>query len=216
MRIRNKRLLLVFLLADAVFFAAIAFLLVGRFQHERFLAACKNMLEIRITAERYAVDHQGAFPPSMELAIQDGYIEGLPQNPYSGQPMRLVHAGGKLSPGDYCYLVEESEGEIINVIPLGLAPKPSLEQMAWARLSYRFEETRLKRLGCNEPLKAAGLYWLGGECGNVIVWIAPGLTPDEACKQAADKEQRSAGGSLVEGKLRIYDPARVAASDARR
>jgi hypothetical protein len=63
-----------------------------------------NYSQLELALERYATDqpHWG-YPESIEELVTAGYLTGVPQNPWTHQPMDEVLVQDTPTPGDYCY-----------------------------------------------------------------------------------------------------------------
>jgi len=96
----------------------------------------ENLHAVQIALERFAVDQPtNAYPQSIQQVIDAGYMEQLPINPFSGEPMRYyeppaseIPAKGYyetglpqlqgFGPGDFLYqrryMDGQTEGEVVN------------------------------------------------------------------------------------------------------
>lgn len=85
-------------------------------QYEGKLALAKqNMHKIQLGLERFAVDSAGSvYPHQIDELIQAGYLEQMPENPFSGQPMRCVPLKGEHRRGDFSYLARGPDGQYVD------------------------------------------------------------------------------------------------------
>lgn len=74
-------------------------------QHAGKMATCKqNMHTIQLGLERFAVDDMDeCYPPTIQVLIDEGYLDGLPMNAFTGQPMRVIKPGERRTRGDFSY-----------------------------------------------------------------------------------------------------------------
>jgi len=66
--------------------------------------AKRNLHSVQLAVERYAVDTDGSYPTRVTQTLEAGYLDALPTNPYTGQPMRELRLGDPPSQGDFYYL----------------------------------------------------------------------------------------------------------------
>jgi hypothetical protein len=74
-------------------------------QSARKMATCKqNLHAIQLGLERYAVDDRDeCYPPTIQVLVDEGYLDGLPLNAFTGQPMRAIKPGERRTRGDFSY-----------------------------------------------------------------------------------------------------------------
>jgi hypothetical protein len=65
---------------------------IPRAQYKRREAEAKqNLHSVQLALERFAVDApDGTYPLRIEQLISSGYMQELPPNPFSGEPMRAI------------------------------------------------------------------------------------------------------------------------------
>ena len=77
----------------------------------RMNQARRNMHLIQLGLERFAVDSPGSvYPASIDELLEAGYLEQMPVNPFTGQPMRCVPPDGEHGHGDFSYLLRGHQG----------------------------------------------------------------------------------------------------------
>ncbi|MCC7479116.1 hypothetical protein IT575_11745 [bacterium] len=109
---RGARLLFVLLLTLVMLPALLVWKLCSGFVFKQREAACKQRVhEVQLALERYCVDDEDErYPASLDLLIGSEYLPQMPQNPFSGEPMRWVLLDEQLQPlsppgrGDFGYL----------------------------------------------------------------------------------------------------------------
>ena len=78
---------------------------VPRAHEAQCLAQAKqNLHSVQLGLERYAVDApQSKYPADLNTLIKDGYLQALPDNPFTGQPMKWHRPGEQCARGDFVY-----------------------------------------------------------------------------------------------------------------
>lgn len=89
-------------------------------QYEGKLALAKqHMHAIQLGLERFAVDSPGSvYPHRIDELLQAGYLEQMPLNPFTGQPMRCVPLAGEHRRGDFSYVVRLRGGKLVDAAAL--------------------------------------------------------------------------------------------------
>lgn len=97
----GKRLFIIFCaLALAV---PLTYLLATYHRHQEANRLRHALGTIQLAVERYAVDHEGSYPQSLDLLQPEGYLDRLPDSPYGGS-VRLLKPGEPARPGGVLYL----------------------------------------------------------------------------------------------------------------
>ena len=60
--------------------------------------------EIQMAVERYAVDHEGVYPASLDEVLAAGTLSEMPENPYTKQPMPVLAPADAPVPGGVVYV----------------------------------------------------------------------------------------------------------------
>jgi hypothetical protein len=70
----------------------------------------QNLHAVQLALERFAVDAEGEYPYHVDELLAAGYLEQLPENPFTRQPMRCVETDNSAAPpppgnpGDFTYV----------------------------------------------------------------------------------------------------------------
>jgi hypothetical protein len=64
--------------------------MLSRDREEREEQTRANVAVIQAVLERYSVENRGLYPADLQTLITEGYLDALPENPYTGKPMRGV------------------------------------------------------------------------------------------------------------------------------
>jgi type II secretory pathway pseudopilin PulG len=70
-----------------------------------------NLHQIQIALDRYYYDHNGVFPVDVTMMVENGYMDAIPINAFSGQPMREIPFGAYPYEGEFTYIPFTKENE---------------------------------------------------------------------------------------------------------
>jgi hypothetical protein len=69
-----------------------------------------NLHAIQLALERYSSDNNGDYPLSIETICITGYLQELPLNPFTGEPMRCISDADTAQSGDFSYEPQRTDG----------------------------------------------------------------------------------------------------------
>lgn len=73
----------------------------------------QNLHSIQLAVERFAVDHDGAYPTTIDELQAQSYLPQLPQNPFTNQPMRNISPGEQPFQGEFTYKPAVKDGGVV-------------------------------------------------------------------------------------------------------
>jgi hypothetical protein len=141
-----------------------------------------------------------------ELTGANGWLEhwlnGLPTNPYTGQPIRQIGRGEEEAWGDFSYFVLTANGKPVEHVVVTYSPAASVAEVVWSKLIWGLDPSARhdwcgpigERWGpelatCTDP----GLVWIvpcGAGCN---ICVARGMTKQQVLDELEDSKYWLAG-----------------------
>jgi hypothetical protein len=87
-----------------------------------------NVHLIQIGLERYAVNHQGIYPPDSQTLIEQNYLSAMPDNPFTKAPMKDIPFGSSPFEGEFTYVPVFKDNQVYGFYLIGYGKEKDLGQ----------------------------------------------------------------------------------------
>jgi len=172
------RIRLTILSIIAVLLIGVAGMLVaGRQLADKELTTIRNGDRIwALCDQQFNQFNPAAAPCNTKVQAYRAYRRQIPVNPYNGKLCVENGSTANLAPGDFSYLLAVNNNYVADFVVIVYSPNPTITQRLYHRFFTRSPfkyEPDLSRPGPN-------VVWIGGECGNCMIYLSRGMAPKEA------------------------------------
>jgi len=103
-RKRKYRLVIIWALGALLLIAAALSIYVA-YQNSLRNKLLASARRLQLSIEQFAADRSGAYPPTLEVLCQEGYLTEMPDSPYG--PLKVLEPGDPPRPGSVVYIPQE-------------------------------------------------------------------------------------------------------------